>query len=42
MDVVRALNTGANDYVTKPFRPQELLARVRRLLATYEILGKGK
>ncbi|MFQ3789463.1 response regulator [Halomonas sp. A29] len=29
---VRALDNGANDYVTKPFGIQELLARVRRLL----------
>jgi DNA-binding response OmpR family regulator len=30
-DVVRAFELGANDYVIKPFRPQELLARVNRL-----------
>jgi DNA-binding response OmpR family regulator len=35
-DIVKALDLGANDYVTKPFRPQELLARVRRLVATRE------
>ncbi|GGJ83194.1 response regulator [Pseudomonas matsuisoli] len=29
---VRALDAGANDYVTKPFGVQELLARVRALL----------
>lgn len=29
--VVRALEAGANDYVPKPFSPDELLARVRRL-----------
>jgi len=32
-DVVRALDLGADDYVTKPFRPQELLARLRRQLS---------
>jgi DNA-binding response OmpR family regulator len=31
-DIVRALDAGANDYIAKPFRPEELVARVRRLL----------
>ena len=31
-DIVRALDSGANDYVVKPFQPSELVARVRRLL----------
>lgn len=31
-DIVRALDAGANDYVVKPFQPNELLARVRRFL----------
>ncbi|MCX7143321.1 MAG: response regulator [Proteobacteria bacterium] len=30
-DIVRALDAGASDYVVKPFQPNELLARVRRL-----------
>lgn len=30
--IVRALDAGANDYVVKPFRPDELMARLRRLL----------
>ena len=30
--VVRGLELGADDYVTKPFSPPELLARVRRCL----------
>jgi DNA-binding response OmpR family regulator len=29
--VVRAFGAGVNDYVIKPFRPEELVARVRRL-----------
>ena len=32
LDVVRALDSGGNDYVTKPFRMQELLSRIRVLL----------
>lgn len=31
-NVVRALDAGANDYVTKPFRPEELIARIRRFV----------
>jgi DNA-binding response OmpR family regulator len=31
-DIVDGLNTGADDYLTKPFEPQELLARIRAVL----------
>lgn len=31
-DIVRALDLGADDYVTKPFSPRELLARVRTVM----------
>ena len=32
LDVVRGLDAGGNDYVTKPFRMQELKSRIRALL----------
>lgn len=32
MDAVRALETGASDFVRKPFQPDELIARVRRAI----------
>jgi DNA-binding response OmpR family regulator len=31
-DIVRALDMGASDYVVKPFLPEELKARIRRLV----------
>jgi two-component system phosphate regulon response regulator PhoB len=31
-DIVRGLETGADDYITKPFSPKELVARVRAVL----------
>lgn len=31
-EIVNALDSGANDYLTKPFRTQELLARIRTAL----------
>lgn len=33
--VVTGLNMGADDYVTKPFRPRELVARIRTALRKY-------
>ena len=40
-DKVLGLNMGADDYVTKPFNPVELLARVRSQLRRYLQLGGG-
>jgi DNA-binding response OmpR family regulator len=36
MDVVRGLDSGANDYIAKPFRLNELLARLRAQLRSFE------
>ena len=33
-NIVRAFENGAADYITKPFRSRELLARVKRILST--------
>lgn len=38
-DVVRGLRTGVTDYLTKPFKPGELVARVKRLLGPAEGTG---
>ena len=37
-DKVRGLGFGADDYITKPFSPSELTARVKAHLARYERL----
>ena len=39
MDKILGLNIGADDYVTKPFNPVELLARVRSHIRRYVMLG---
>ena len=41
-DKVLGLNVGADEYVTKPFNPVELCARVRSQLRRYMLLGGGK
>ena len=38
-DMVEGLNAGADDYITKPFVPAEVLARVRSHLRRYAHLG---
>jgi DNA-binding response OmpR family regulator len=38
IDVIRGLGLGADDYITKPFKPAELVARVKSHLARYDRL----
>jgi len=33
-DIVRGFNQGITDYVTKPFKPAELVARIKRVLTS--------
>lgn len=42
IDKIRGLGLGADDYMTKPFSPSELVARVKAHLARYERLTSGK
>ncbi len=39
VDKIAGLTHGADDYVTKPFNPMELLARVRSQIRRYTMLG---
>ena len=38
-DKILGLSAGADDYVTKPFNPSELMARVKSQLRRYTVLG---
>ncbi|MGY3766176.1 response regulator transcription factor [Vagococcus vulneris] len=40
VDKVYGLQVGADDYLTKPFNPMELLARVKSMLRRYMTLGE--
>ena len=40
-DMVLGLNVGADDYITKPFVPVEVLARIRSQLRRYAMLGSN-
>ncbi|MBU3189490.1 response regulator transcription factor [Clostridium bowmanii] len=41
IDKIRGLGLGADDYITKPFSPGELVARVKAHIARYERLIRG-
>jgi DNA-binding response OmpR family regulator len=41
-DVVRGLDAGANDYIVKPFRSNELLARLRAQLRLFEHIEQAQ
>jgi len=40
-DIVKALEAGANDYLTKPFRTGELLARIRAAIRQSQGIGNN-
>lgn len=42
IDKILGLNAGADDYITKPFNPMEVSARVRSQLRRYMQLGSGE
>ncbi len=43
IDKIRGLGLGADDYMTKPFSPSEMVARVKAHLARYErLIGSGQ
>jgi len=42
IDKIRGLGLGADDYITKPFSPSELVARVKAHLSRYERLASNQ
>ena len=42
IDKIHGLNVGADDYVTKPFNPEELIARVNAMIRRYTNFGENK
>ena len=41
VDKIVGLEMGADDYLTKPFNPRELIARIRAVLRRYQTVGKN-
>ena len=42
LDKIMGLDHGANDYITKPFKTEELLARIRSLLSYKQLVIRNK
>ena len=42
VDKIVGLNVGADDYLTKPFSPRELVARIKAILRRERGMGSGK
>lgn len=41
-DRIKCFDSGADDYIIKPFNPKELLARVRRRLSSIDLYAQRK
>lgn len=41
-DIVKGLELGANDYITKPFKTKELIARINKVLHSDKVILKSK
>jgi PAS domain S-box-containing protein len=41
-DIVRGLEAGADNYITKPYEPEQLLARIRRVLDSAQLRRRGR
>ena len=41
-DIVLGLGMGADDYMVKPFRPRELMARIRSVLRRGDFIEEGE
>jgi signal transduction histidine kinase len=42
MDIIRGLECGADNFVTKPYEPDQLASRVKGILANRKVRGAGK
>jgi signal transduction histidine kinase len=42
MDIIRGLECGADNFITKPYEPEQLMNRIRTVLQNREVRGSGK